>query len=634
MASARFLALLASPNASRRYLVIIQGYDPSLASVQSYYFGDPGAGRPYISDPGDSPGNTIFEPRLRAEDSFRFTRSMFVPGSQDVRGGRSFPGIGSIVLDNLDGELDGFKSIGFDGRAITVLMGGEDFAYAEHEVIFRGTVDGLPEVSTDRVVFQVRDRQAELDKPIQEDLFAGTGGIEGGPDLVDQPEPIALGIVRNIDPIPLGIIGGLPSYRFHDSAVEAFDISVHMAYDAGIGLVRSVGSPPSAGEFTIDPATGVLTLHSPPAGRVTLDTWGAAGVETLADAILYLVTVHGGLSEAQDIDLPAFDALDIALPGPVGIWIPTGGNLLDALDLICGPLGVFYGFNRAGLFTVAQMQEAWGPFVLGLTSDEILELQRLQIDLPIWRQTIGYQRSQVVQDGSDLTAAYVSTVTNGTFATASDWTLGAGFAITGGVLVATAGSASSATQDQTLVAGMSYALTFDLPTWTAGNLQPRIEGVDLGAPITAPGSYRRDFVAQGAAAQTLDLLKNAAGAGTIDNVVLVPTRLEFVRQPYRTITADDPTVKTVHLLAGENRQDTCLDDASDAATEAARQLDLHGTRRDLYRLRAKVQPFSVDLNDVVEITFDRFGLDAGVNGRVIEIEENAARNEVVLTVWV
>lgn len=632
MASAKFLALLASPNASRRYLVIIQGYDPSLGGVQSYYFGDPGAGRPYISDPGDSPGNTIFEPRLRAEESFRFTRSMFVPGSQDVRGGRSFPGIGAIVLDNLDGELDGFKSIGFDGRAITVLMGGEDFAYAEHEVIFRGTVDGLPEVSTDRVVFQVRDRQAELDKPVQADLFAGTGGIEGGPDLTDQPKPIALGIVRNIEPIPLGIIGGLPSYRFNDDAVEAFDVSLHMAYDAGIGLVRSVGSPPSAGEFTIDAATGVLTIYSPPAGRITLDAWGAAGVATLADAIEYLVTVYGGVSPA-DLDTAAFTALAAALPGPIGAWIPAGGNLLDILDALCGPLGVFYGFNRAGEFTVAQLDEASGSPALSLTEDEILDLLRLQSELPIWRQTIGYARSQVVQDGTDLTAAYQNTVTNGTFATASDWTLGAGFSISGGLLVATAGSSSSATQDQTLVAGMSYALTFDVPTWTAGNVQPRIEGVDLGAAITAPGSYRRDFVAQGAAAQTLEFLKNAAGAGAIDNVVLVPSRLEFVRQSYRTVTVDDPTVKTVHLLAGENRQDTCLDDASDAAAEAARQLDLHGTRRDVYRVRAKVQPFAVDLNDVVSIQDSRFGLSAGQIGRVVEIEENAARNEVVLTVW-
>lgn len=634
MFSAGLLALLAKPSASRRYLVVIQGYDPALASVQSYYFGDPGSEKPYITEPSEVPANTVFEPRLRADESFRFTRAMFTPGQAEVRGGRSFPGIGAIVLDNLDGGLDGFRSIGFDGRAITVLLGGPGLAYADHGVIFRGTVDGLPEVTAERVVFQVRDRQAELDKPIQEDLFAGTGGLEGGPDLTDQPEPIALGIVRNIDPIPLGIIAGLPSYRFNDSAVEAYDPAVHMVYDAGIGLVRNTGSPLEAGEFAIDPATGVLTLFSVPSGRVTMDTWGAAGVFTLGDAIRDLVTTYGGLAETEDLDLPAFVAMDLALPGAIGAWIPAGGNLLDALDALCGPLGVFYGFNRAGLFTVAQLEEATGTAALSLTENDILELDKLPSELPIWRQVIGYARSQIVQDASELTGAYANTVTNPTFATASDWTLGAGFSIAGGVLTASAGSATSATQDQTLVAGMTYALTFDVPTWTAGSLQPRIEGVDLGAPITAPGSYRRDYVAQGAALQTLEFAKDSTGAGTIDNVHNVPARLEFVRNAYRTVAADDPTVKTVHLLAGENRQDTCLDDASDAADEADRQLALHGVRRDLYRLRAKVQPFRVDLNDVVSIAYDRFGLDSGVLGRVIEIEENAARNEVVLTVMV
>jgi hypothetical protein len=50
-------------------------------------------------------------------------------------------------------------------------------------------------------------------------------------------------------------------------------------------------------------------------------------------------------------------------------------------------------------------------------------------------------------------------------------------------------------------------------------------------------------------------------------------------------------------------------------------------------VKLKTQPFTLELNDTVEITFARYNLTSGKKFRVIGLIEDAANNEIDLELW-
>jgi hypothetical protein len=72
---------------------------------------------------------------------------------------------------------------------------------------------------------------------------------------------------------------------------------------------------------------------------------------------------------------------------------------------------------------------------------------------------------------------------------------------------------------------------------------------------------------------------------------------------------------------------------SPASTEATRLLNIYKVQREIYRIKVKVSPYTLKLNDVVKITFNRYNLASGKLFRVISITEDAAVNEIELELW-
>lgn len=99
--------------------------------------------------------------------------------------------------------------------------------------------------------------------------------------------------------------------------------------------------------------------------------------------------------------------------------------------------------------------------------------------------------------------------------------------------------------------------------------------------------------------------------------------------------ATDATVQTQYLLASEINRDTLLVSSAAASTEATRVLNLYKTKRTMYQvaIALDVSEHLPDLNDVVNLTLDRFGLDSGTLFRIIGISSSYAKNRATLTLW-
>jgi hypothetical protein len=518
----KYLDLLANPNARRRYCIELYPYDRVAGAVRAVYLSDDG----FVSAPADVPANTWFAPRLT--QSIAITRSLWAEGRV---GGQSLPSYGLAVLANADHGLDYLAQLDFDGRRVVVLLGGDDFDYADFGVVLDGTVDGL-EWGDRTVSVRLRDLQTLLDKPALTTRLGGTGGWDGIAEQTGRALPWALGRVRNAEPVCVDPVN--KRYRSSWRAIAAIDRVADMGqplviaadYPTLADLDAAVtGGAVLAGQVGICKDQAAFRLVSPPAGLVTCDLRGdAVGgyVETSAGLIRRVLTVAG----LTGFDVSAFATLDVAAPAALGLHISEdGATLAGACDQLADAVGAWWGMDRSGAAVVGRLDAPAGEPVAWYGEGEILSYERVATKVPLWRLTLGYQR----------------------------------------------------------------------------NWRPMADG-DLAAPYRAGGGQA------------------TAGA--------------WYREEWRlTAPAADAAVQTRHLLASDERIDTLIDAAADAAAECTRRHGLLKADRDVYRVVVKTQPFARQLGDVVGLRLPRYNLGAGKAFILIGTQEDARTSRVVMEVW-
>ena len=382
-------ALLADPFARKRYLAILEPYDPALSETTALYFSDFGL----VSSPASDPPNQYFDPRLMS--ALNFERHLFNSGKLS---GRSVPGYGEIELNNADGGLDGLGGLAFDGRRVRVFIGGDDFAFEDFEVVFDGTAE-TAEFTDESVSIRLRDLQLTLDKPIQEKTYEGTGGPEGAEALTGKPKPLTFGHVFHISPVliqPFELV-----YQVHDGPIE----DVVAVYDSGLPLSKVTGTP-SFGQFSADLALGTFQLGGTPAGTVTAEVKGdktdGVYVSTTAEIIRRIVVERTEALSPGGVDQESFDATNAIAPAEVGIHVDAETAIAAVLDELVGGIGAHYGFNRSGQLVIGRLSVPETTGAKTFTDREILELERRATGLPIWRQKVGYRRFWTPLDASGV----------------------------------------------------------------------------------------------------------------------------------------------------------------------------------------------------------------------------------------
>lgn len=118
-----------------------------------------------------------------------------------------------------------------------------------------------------------------------------------------------------------------------------------------------------------------------------------------------------------------------------------------------------------------------------------------------------------------------------------------------------------------------------------------------------------------------------------DGVFVVdPTRAAWLSTPYRVATsaqAEADAIQSNHVLAQDpDIVESFFALAADAQAEAERKQELFTSEFRLYRLRLKVHPFTLDINQTIRVTHDRFGLDGGRLLRIPAIVDKPDDNSI------
>lgn len=123
--------------------------------------------------------------------------------------------------------------------------------------------------------------------------------------------------------------------------------------------------------------------------------------------------------------------------------------------------------------------------------------------------------------------------------------------------------------------------------------------------------------------------KGSAIAGAIS-----PTVKAFVAEDWRNAATEDATVGTAYLMAQELEFETALLNEADAIAESQRRLNIYKAKRDRFRIPIKTDYIgNLDLGNIVELKFNRYGLDAGKSFVIIGVTENFMDNVTTLEVF-
>lgn len=351
----------------------------------------------YATGPAETPPNAVYDPCIKQVGYLE----------RGVTVGASRVGYGELTLAT-SGHLDGMLDYGFDGQAVTIRSGPVGGAYpADYPVKLRAMAE-QPEFVGMTLRLRLRDRLAELERPLQTARYGGTNalpaGTDGTPDdIKGQPKPRIYGVVMNTAPVLVNTSRLI--YQIHDGALQA----VGAVYDRGAALTAGAAytsesdmqaNAPAAGQYRAWLAGGMVRLGGLPTGQVTADaTEGATAANRYAGALLSRIAQQMGLSSGE-VSAADVAALDAAAPYELGVAVQGDETALAVMNRIAESVGAWYGFDRLGVLRMGRLVPPSGTPATDLTEISITNLERIAQDaLPAWRVVLGWARNETVQAG-------------------------------------------------------------------------------------------------------------------------------------------------------------------------------------------------------------------------------------------
>lgn len=164
---------LSDPLHQSVYLAELHYGDPSDGSSGVLYYSTAA----YGTAATDTPASQLFDARIAEGYDFA-SASSGEDGLGTVTGILPARTGGTLNLVQKLGDLDFLRAYSFDGRQLIIRHGGSSprygaLAYADCKKVFNGEIDGQPLIGVDQVTFQLRNRDARFEHPIQDRKYHG-----------------------------------------------------------------------------------------------------------------------------------------------------------------------------------------------------------------------------------------------------------------------------------------------------------------------------------------------------------------------------------------------------------------------------------------------------------------------------
>lgn len=392
---------------------------PPVATTASDYLTLRTSNIGYVTPRTDSVGTLVYPPLL--DQAFTIDSAVDL----SLAGTKTAVSWGSIRIMNDPESVFDTTTHNCDGRAVRVIMGRKTYdatrgiwvnpSYSAMAELFSGLAEPWQPDETGLTI-PVRDATVWTERELQNNVFAGTGTVEGTANMVGRPKPKLRGgtgafPVLNISPILIDPITNV--WAFNDGPGLLTNV-----YENGAAVYTYDGDTTdlwtgstSAGAFRTDSSKGLFQLGTPKPGQITCDAVGSfpfAGLQTsIANVARYLLTEDMAIPDAN-IDLDSFATLNAIRPYKAG-WYWDGSSPVvgaDAVALFLASVGARLGVSRSGKLRAIPLQAVTtGTTPINTyTADHIVSVKRqtlpAEIATPPMRLRWGYGHNHTVMTSS------------------------------------------------------------------------------------------------------------------------------------------------------------------------------------------------------------------------------------------
>lgn len=242
--------------------------------------------------------------------------------------------------------------------------------------------------------------------------------MEGDEAMAGTPKPDAWGLCENVPLVDVGL--PTPVQFIASTEIEALDelyeggYSNYTAGTAYTDLVTFLAASTAVGAYDtlIYPGGSYVRTKSRPTKPMTADVQGDAsgsGYVSTAGAIARRILTTRGpspLTDPTELDTTSFSGLDTDNSSAVGYY-STGEELIsEAVAFVLGSIGAV-GFPRRSdqKFKVQRFEGVSGASVLTLSEQNLVEIQPLDVELPVWLGAVLYRKNWKPLSGDQISGA-------------------------------------------------------------------------------------------------------------------------------------------------------------------------------------------------------------------------------------
>lgn len=322
--------------------------------------------------------------------------------------------VGFLDLDDLDGELNYLLPMGLDGAELLVRRGDPEAPFSTFSTVARLTTAGI-RGNTRRKEILLRDLTHRLQNAeLHGQRYAGTGGVEGDPEITGQIKPLGFGPCFNVSPKLIN------AQKLIGQVTFTSILAVDRVKDGGVPLDPAGDFPDfqslfdasiGADQYATCLDLGLVRWGSKPVTVITVDFRGdndalngAAYPHTRAQIVRRIACGRGNirLSDPADIDTQAFEALEIWQPATLNYYFDKEITKAEAIAKVMAGCAGWWTIGLDGKLAAGQIEDpanAVPDFELAFPSDDDNVDSRVDDpELTDWapprRTTVmGYQRN-------------------------------------------------------------------------------------------------------------------------------------------------------------------------------------------------------------------------------------------------
>lgn len=567
------------------------------------------ANHPFTSGATDAPASQPYRDCIKAMPAMR--REL---DPQTLTGAAALS-IGDLVLDNPDGQLDFLLKAIVDGRDIRFYLGDADWARNDFQLVLVACMQRVVAANESEITIKLTDRRILLDARV------GGNAIGGSGPAARQLAPLVLNYSRNLE------------LTLYDSTALTYKVASNYS-ELGLLELRDSGVA-----FATDtPFTGVTNAN------LTANT----GTEVLS------LTSHGLI----DNDVVSFAGTDIfaGLSLSTEYWVISSTANTFKLSATRGGAAVdITGSTFSGSLTCSRKR-----YKSTLASDGLIQMASSpagRITATVWISS-GYLPFALMSSLISTYGGLASSDIDSSAFSAADTALAAKLQL------APTYSAmhSLVLKDQVNLIDLLVEISNNAFGWFGIDYQGRVTAGIIDPPTISTQAAARTLTASEVDADGIGIENIPIGVGTAtlycdrnetiqtDGLAssLTAAQRDIYGRPFRVQAASTIPGGTGYVsrwwtyhkaaLLGAQVESTLHEDWSPASAlvaTAQQQVDAlvadNAPFRQVVNLNTFLQAWDWGLGDVVRFTYPRYGLDAGVNFRIIGIQSDLARQRIGLT---